>query len=139
MKRMIVYVKRLFSLYLNPPALESSSVSGFEPIPHAHYVVSPDEPSLFGDGPDGISQAWLSWYLKRNTSEGYMAAIKEANQIKISLINEPPRIFSNRYLPTILVGNAKQISLEWVIWYRYEFDVGLEDAHQIAIRITGRS
>lgn len=138
MKRMIVYVKRLFSLYMNPPAMESASVSGFEPIPHVHYIVSPDEPSLFGNGPDGINRAWLSWYLKRNTSKGYMAAILEANRIIISLTNEPPRGFSNRYLPTILVGTAKQISLEWVIWYRYEFEVGLEDAHQIAVNITGR-
>lgn len=138
MKRMVVYVKRLLSLYINPPALEPVSGSGFEPIPHVHYVPAADEPSLFGNGPDGINRSWLAWYMKRNTSKGYMAAILAANQIKIGLGYEPPRVYSNRYLPPILVGSTKQISLEWVIWYRYEFDVGLEDAHQIAVSITGR-
>lgn len=77
MKRMVVYVKRLFFMYMNPPALEPVSGSGFEPIPHVHYVPAVDEPSLFGNGPEGIN-------------------------------------------------------------HRYEFDVGLEDAHQIAVSITGK-
>lgn len=138
MKRMVVYVKRLFSLYANPPALESTSVSGFKPIPYVHYTPAHDEPSLFGDGPEGINRNWLSWYLKNNTSKGYLVAIVAANQIKIGLGCEPPRTYSNRYLPPILVGPSKQISLEWVIWYSYEFEVSLEDAHQTAINITGR-
>lgn len=138
MKRMIVYVKRLFSLYLNPPATWSDSDSGFEPIPHVHYVTGPDEPSMFGDGPEGLNRNWLAWYMRNNTNKGYMAAIADGNQIKLGLGHEAPRIYSFRYLPPILVGPSKLISLEWVIWYRYEFEVTLEEAHQIAINITGK-
>ena len=138
MKRMMVYIKRFFSLHLNPPAMTTSSVSGFKPIPHIHYIPAPDEPSLFGNGPDGINRGWLSWYLKNNTSKGYVAAIATGNQIKIGLSSEPPRSYNPRYLPAILIGSSKQISLEWVIWYHYEFDVELETAHQIAVSITGR-
>lgn len=138
MKRMIVYVKRLFFMYMDSPVSKPISGSGFEPIPHVHYVPSPDEPSLFGDGPDGINNNWLAWFLKKNTSKGYLAAITTANQIRMGLGCEPPRTYSNRYLPPILVGPSKQISLEWVIWYRYEFEVTLEGAHQIAVSITGR-
>lgn len=138
MKRMIVYLKRLFSLYTTPSTSDPSSVSGFEPIPHVHYMPAPDEPSLFGNGPDGINRAWLAWYLKNNTNKGYMAALMAANQIKIGLNNEPPRTYNNRYLPTILIGPGKQISFEWVIWYHYEFEMGLEDAHQVAVNITGK-
>lgn len=138
MKRMIVYLKRLLSLYIDPPVFVPSSVSGFEPIPHVHYVPALDEPSLFGNGPDGVNRAWLSWYLKKNTSKGYMAALVAAHKIRIGLNNEPARVYSNSYLPPILIGPGKQISFEWVIWYRYEFDWGFEDAHQIAVNITGK-
>lgn len=138
MKRMVVYVKRLFFMYMNPPATELTSSSGFEPIPGIHYVPAADEPSLFGDGPDGINSRWIAWYLKRNTNKGYVHTIVAANQIRMGLNCEPPRVYSNRYLPPILVGPSKLISLEWVIWYHYEFGVGLGDAHQIAVSITGR-
>lgn len=138
MKRMVVYVKRLFSLYMAPTGFGSSPDSGFEPIQDIHYIPASDEPSLFGDGPDGINNNWLAWYFKNNTNKGYVAAIMTANQIRMGLNCEPPRVYNKRYLPPILVGPSKLISLEWVIWYHYEFSVGLEDAHQTAVSITGR-
>ena len=138
MKRMIVYIKRLFALYRIQHKAECSTVSGFTPIPNVHYVPAADEPSLFGNGPEGISRDWLAWYFKRNTTHGYMAAIVAANYIKLGLMSEPVRHYSPRYLPPVLLGPCKSISLEWVIWYAYEFDVGFEDAHQEALKITGR-
>jgi hypothetical protein len=138
MKRMIVYLKQLFSLYVKSHPKECSTVSGFKGIPNVHYLPAADEPSLFGNGPEGINRDWLAWYFKKNTSHGYVAAIIEANRIKLGLMSEPIRHYNPRYLPPILIGPCKSISFEWVIWYSYEFDVGFEDAHQIAVNITGK-
>jgi len=138
MKRMILHLKRLFSLYILPPEAEPRIPSGFVAVPRVHYIPAVDEPSVFGAEPHGVNTRWLAWFLKRNITLGYPAALKAVDDIKKGLALEPPRHYCNGYLPPVLVGPNKVISLEWVIWYSYSFGVSFEEAHQTAVCITHR-
>lgn len=95
-----------------------------------HYQPADDEPSLFTTKVGEINPAWMSWYIRKHTSSGYMAMLAEAGRIHQQLLTESPREYPHGYLPDILVGIPLCVSFNWVIWYKYEYNVSFEEAHE---------
>lgn len=133
MKRVVAFVKKfLFTSGVEEKENVLATPSGFVPLPGIHYVPAADEPSLFSATPGVINSRWTAWYLRRNKAHGYKLMEATAVSIQRQLALEPPRTFAPGYLPALLVSYPLVISFEWVIWYKYEFNVSFEQAHEHA-------
>lgn len=114
---------------MNDKALDTGCVS-----PSVVYQPSLDEPCIFtGNHRRPVSVFWLTWFIRNNPTVKLAEAQAKGEAIldqlygemrKVDVSAEPIKFTELQ----VFDGIRQVVRLEWIIWYRFAFNVGYGSA-----------
>ena len=96
------------------------------------YQPANDEPCVFANSHrKPVNPGWIAWYIRKNPRVSFAEVYKRGEELIKRLENEPHRDVDPNVEPVKYFGppDTQVLRLEWVIWYRYTYNVGFGSAY----------